>query len=317
MLHVSCYSHLEKKDKGQAAFRRFYALRAVGLAVELGWQLTRDKGWGLVGSADLCKVEVWGQLRVLTEGVWRKTKKCTLQLAAKDARLAHALLKKQCAMLGDLGLNTWLVDHNPEGSSRWLDLVGSFCPGRKNFGVQGRVWVELKVLSDRNFATDVAVHKGVLEKGLEAERRRDSSLQGVLLLVAEVGVGAAGQWATPQLSAALKFFSCESWQNAAGTLLKASRGRCKTAKPTVQAVLDSIRWEKTEPGGRRVGLVAQFLKALSLPHKNPGGRATTLNSLLAKAGATGTAYKTKVVGMPGRQPWVASEDSFRALYQCH
>ena len=136
MFLVTCYKHLEKKDKGALTFRSFFALRAVGLAVELGWKLTRDKG-GLVASADLRRVEVGGELRVFSEERWHKTRKCTLQLNAKDAALALTLLRKQGALLGDLGVNAWLVDYNPRGSSRWFDLVGSFNPGKQNFNVEG------------------------------------------------------------------------------------------------------------------------------------------------------------------------------------
>ena len=104
--------------------------------------------------------------------------------------------------------------------------------------------------------------------------------------------------------------------HAAGTLRKACRGHSKVAKPTVQAVLDGMDLETTKKTKRRVGLLAQFPKVLKMPYKNPGGRSKTLNELLEVAGVSGRAYEAKVVGMPGREPWVASEDTFRALYHC-
>ena len=114
----------------------------------------------------------------------------------------------------------------------------------------------------------------------------------------------------------MKTLSCSNWQNAAGTLRKVSRGQCKTTKPTLQAVLDSMRWYVTEKGRRDVKKLKDFLLAVGLAANNPGGRSLTFNSLLGHAGASGRLYEARVVGECGRAPWVASEDAFRALYNC-
>ena len=59
-----------------------------------------------------------------------------------------------------------------------------------------------------------------------------------------------------------------------------------------------------------------MLLAVGLAANNPGGRSLTFNSLLGHAGASGRLYEARVVGECGRAPWVASEDTFRALYNC-
>ena len=90
---VTRYTHLEKQNFGEAAFQKFSALRAVGLAVELGWKLTRDRG--CFSASDLKEVEVGGKLRVFAEERWRRQGKCTLSVAAADTQLASKLVRDQ------------------------------------------------------------------------------------------------------------------------------------------------------------------------------------------------------------------------------
>ena len=138
---VTRYTFLEKQNFGEAAFQKFSALRAVGLAVELGWKLTRDKG--SLSARDLKVVEVGGKLRVLAAERWRSQSKCTLSVAAADTQLAYRLVQQQAALLHTLNLNPWFVDTRRPGNKRPFDLVATFVAGQNNHGVHGRVWVVL------------------------------------------------------------------------------------------------------------------------------------------------------------------------------
>ena len=54
MVLVTSYTHLRKRDLHQS-YRPFVSLRAVGLSLELGWKLARDRGITAVSSQDLAK----------------------------------------------------------------------------------------------------------------------------------------------------------------------------------------------------------------------------------------------------------------------
>ena len=60
MVLVSAYKNLKKRDPG-FSHRTFAPLRAVGLAVELGWALAKDLGFPSVKAPDLSQVEVFGR----------------------------------------------------------------------------------------------------------------------------------------------------------------------------------------------------------------------------------------------------------------
>ena len=312
MALLTSYRHLEKKKQGETDFLPFLPLRAVGLSVELGWKLLRDTG--ILVATKLRQVEVSGQLRVLTEGSWRNTQRCSLQLAPRDAALAHKVVTKQCAMLSGLDINVWFVDVRPQGGSRTYDLLGSFSPCCKNFGVVGKLWVEIKVVSARRFEEDVEKWQKDLQLALPQERQRDPDLGGVLLLVASVEGGAGGQWAAPTHFAALKAASSEHWQVVAGAVKKASRGKCKGQKPPLQTVLDKMEWLPTGTGSK-VGLLRDFLRAFGLPVNNTGQRAEAFNALLAKERFEGRLEQVKLANKTGRWPWVASRSTFHALYK--
>jgi hypothetical protein len=314
MLSVTSYKHVEKKNAGEAAFLEFLPLRAVGLCVELCWKLVRDRGFGALGVALVRKVEVGGELRVLSEGKWRSAQRCTLELALRDAALAVAVVKRQSAILNDLGINVWQVDTKPQGSASTFDLLCCFHAGSKNYGVAGKLWVEIKVVTARRFDEDVATWRAQLEVALHTEHARDPDLQGVLLLVASVAKGAGGQWAAPAHFAYLKALSSDSWVVLAGAAKKTSRGKCQTQKPPLQTVLDKMEWH-TAATGSSVGLLRDFLRAFGLPVNNAGQRAETFNQLLRQSGCKERIKEVKLANKTGRKPWVGSKRAFRELYK--
>ena len=111
MVLVTAYKHLKKRDPG-FPFRTFAPLRAVGLAVELGWALAKDLGFPSVTAVDLGRVEVFGRSSgdLLVNGA--PSEKCQLQLKQADADLALSVLHRQRALLTDLGFNVWYTIRN-------------------------------------------------------------------------------------------------------------------------------------------------------------------------------------------------------------
>ena len=111
MVLVSAYKNLKKRDPG-FSHRTFAPLRAVGLAVELGWALAKDLGFPSVKAPDLSQVEVFGRNfgDLLVNGA--PSGGCKLQLQPGDADLALSVLRRQRALLTDLGFNVWCTIMN-------------------------------------------------------------------------------------------------------------------------------------------------------------------------------------------------------------
>ena len=183
---VTRYVHLQKQDPG-GDFRTFGALRSVGMAVDFAWKLTRDKGPGSVTKQTLQRFHVAGCLRVLSGGSWRRHRECDLELRSQDCAWAVSLFEKQKSLFADLNFNAFFVD------TRGCDLLGSFF-GPENFGLTGKVWVELNVFSEAPFPKDFAKLQDDLPQALARKQGRDSSLQGVLLVAVKVQPGSGGQW---------------------------------------------------------------------------------------------------------------------------
>ena len=313
MVLVTSYNCLQKPGRQGAANKAFAPLRAVGLSLELAWKVSRDKGFGAVVAADVSTVHVVGELRVFEEQRWRACRACDLQLRPQDASLSVAILRKERALFADLGLNVWLVDTRPGGGSVTYDLLGDFGTA-KNFGVTGRVWVELKVHADGAFESEVARCKQELAAALPQERDRDPSLQGVLLVVAKVPRAGAGHWGTPTLHAMLLSGAATDWINVAGGSRRAGRGQCIAGKPALTILWGKMQWVRTAQG-MEVALLRHFLEALGLPVNNAGQRAATFNTLLRQNGSSGKLFEAKIANKTGRKPWVGTKATFRDLYQ--
>ena len=107
----SCHKLLKKRDPG-FPLRSFAPLRAVGLAVELGWALAKDLGFPSVTAGNLSQVEVFGRNfgDLLVNGA--PSGGCQLKLLERDADLALSVLRRQRALLTDLGFNVWYTIMN-------------------------------------------------------------------------------------------------------------------------------------------------------------------------------------------------------------
>ena len=312
MVLVTAYRNLRKPGR-DGSFYPFNPLRAVGLAVEQGWKANRDKGLGVLQAADVSQVSVGGKLLLQTGQRWRAAASCTLQVRPQDAALATAVVHKQRALLSDLRLNVWSVDKGGGAKKRSLDLLADFSTA-KNFGVNGRLWVELKVLSSSTFESEMAKYRTELEEHFAKESRSDASLGGVLLLAARVAPGAGAGWSAPTLVALLKKRGAPDWQTLAGGSTRKGRGRCQSTKPPLGTLWQKVEWFQQQEGVDKVGLLKHFLQALQLPCKNPGQRAKTFNALLKRGCCKGHVFTGKLKNKCGRKPWVATKKTFRDLY---
>ena len=202
------------------------------------------------------------------------------------------MVQQQAALLNTLHLNTWLVDTKRPGNKRPFDLVGTFVPGQKTYGVHGRVWVELKCWSAATFGEQLGKTQDTLQDEFLKEQARDPTLQGVLVLASKVGQPTGGSWPKAALLATLWRDTEADWKTLAGKPQRVSRGQSRN-KPPLQEVWDNLEW-KTTAQNHKVARLSDFFGQLRLPVGNPGQRASTLNALLQQSGTTGRVYQTKL-----------------------
>ena len=312
MVLVTRYSALQKQDpKGK--FRCFSALRAVGLAVEVGHKAAEKKGPLAVKADDLSQVSVTGNLKVQQGHTLVNARKASLALRSQDAQLAKVLVLKQLSFLSQQHLNVWRVDK--QCGARTVDLLGAFHTTH-NYGVVDQVWVETKAFSAQFFAKELQRSRDDLEEVLKREEAKPkSTFGGVLLVAAKVTVAGTG-WASPALVCQLLTDSEGQWQTLQGQAPKAGRGQCRPGqKPALKQVLAGMEWVSV-PGGVKVGFLKHFLAALKLSKSSAGKRAATLNRQLCKHKLKNRlTNKLKLPQKCGRQPWVGHKATFEFLYK--
>lgn len=311
MVLVTRYSALQKQDpKGK--FRLFCALRAVGLAVELGHKAAEKQGPLAVKAVDLLQVSVTGSLKVQQGRSFVEARKVSLALRPQDAELAKVLLLEQLSFLSTQHLNVWKVDK--QRGAKTVDLLGAFHTSH-NYGVVDQVWVETKVFGAQFFAKELQRSRDDLLEVLRAEEaKRKSTVGGVLLVAAKVA-GLGSGWASPTLVCQLLTDSEGEWQTLEGQAPKTGRGQCRSGrKPPLKQVLAEMEWVGLK--GVKVGLLKHFLAALKLSKTSAGKRAATFNRQLRKHQLKNRlTNKLKLPQKCGRQPWVGNKATFELLYK--
>jgi len=223
---VRKYCKVRKKNE-EGTLKTFSPLRAVGLAVEVGHGYCKTHGFGRLSPASVSRVHVsGGSLQVKQGQRWRRVPSCDFELAPQEASFAVSVVRKHRAFFDDLGLNLWEADLRMPNRLGCYDLVGDFSV-KKNFGVLGLVWVELKVFSGQGFAGKLQAQRTLLEEKLEQVNLANSSVEAVLLLAARADkVGRS--WQAPTLAAQLLVADGSDWQTLAGRApAKIPRGRAK------------------------------------------------------------------------------------------
>ena len=215
------------------------------------------------------------------------------------------------AFFADLRLNVWSVGKGGTAKRRSLVLLADFC-NSENFGVEGRLWTDLKVLDKATFEAELASCEQELEERFAKEGKKGASLGGVLLLVARVAPHGGG-WSAPTLVATLKKRASPKRLDLAGVTKRPARGQCQSTEPPLATLWGKMEWfeQQVRP---KVGLLKDFLGGLRLPGKKPGQRASTFNSLLGRCGCQGRVFAGRLKNKCGRRPRVATKKPFRKLY---
>jgi hypothetical protein len=307
------YAHLRKKNAGEHSWLRFTPLRAVGLAVEEGHRLSKARGLGQVTAASLSTVKVSGSaVQVLEDRRWRAVSQCQLQLNEVESSFALSVVQKHRALFSSLQLNLWEADLKMPRRLGSYDLLGDFSLER-NFGVGGRVWVELKVISAHHFNSQLQSYQAKLEQQLAKVNEADPTVEAVLLVAAKAQRDGR-RWQSPQLVAKLHLMQNDTWQ-ALNTPSFTVRGKANPcSKPGLQAVWNQMEWVDHPTTQTKVGFLNHFLKALKLPRKTLGKRSKAFNKVLANAGLSDRLETVCLPNTSGQQPWVATKAAFRCLY---
>ena len=310
MALVTKYTDLRKLDTGDGEFHTFHALRAVGLAVEKGHKVVKEKGLGSVTPGDVSSVTVSGKLQLKEGERWRGARTCTLRLAAADKDFAHELVRKQRNVLADLRINIWDVDVRMKGGAGAFDLLGDFS-GAKNFGVVGKLWVELKVLDATSWASEVERARSSLETLLQRESAQNVNLGGVLFLAAKAERQGRA-WKVLSFYGTLLVAGESAWQDLVGQVKRVARGQ-SSSKPPLAQVWQKMEWF-TDAHGEEVGLLSHFLRAVRLCGMQPGERGPVFNEILQRARHAGRVREERIPNRAGRKPWIATRDTFRVVY---
>lgn len=307
---LTAYNTLRKADPQTMTHRQFFPLRAVGLAVELGHKLARQGGVGALLAEQLRTVRVCGDLQIYTAGEWRSARAAMLQLRPQDAQLALTIVKKHRALISDLGLNIWWPD--VQRGAKALDLVADFST-IKNFGVAGKLWVELKIFGKAEFEKRCEDARQTLLQEFGILQRRDGNFGGVILLAAQCE-SFGSVWGTPLLQAQLLSDPEGTWRDMLRPRLVA-RGQVATAKPTFAQIWRRMQQHTAKRGGHSVKLLKHFLKELKLPATNANERVRTYNRMLRKVGLSKKLTSQHVLELSGKPPIVGGKAVFRELYK--
>ena len=319
MLHAAAYSHVKKLDPKKGAYRVFTAERAVGLAVELVHKLARDKKWLLgITHEDVQTVFVQSNLQVERDGRWVHAQECTLALKQADADLAIAIAKRQRKFFSDMDANIFYLDRYLEISGLRLDMQVDFSVRNQLAELAaGHLWVELKAMSTKGFDNNLKAHMQQLRSALPDAQAEVPSITGFILLACTIQKLTASTWDTPKLVVRLFAGGQELEVSPSGNI--AGRGKCKTrTKPALGEVWASMEWRRPEgqAQGPLYASVASLLKKLGLPAGNVPKRCKHFNVALSKIpGFTGRVARTKLGGVSGSKPWVATKATLRENYK--
>ena len=147
-------------------------------------------------------------MKTIDEGnSWQTAGSCTLRLLDPDARMAKTILKQQFNFLHSLSFNTCYVQRRLGRGLPTLDVVGFFKD--PTHGIKGRVWVETKVLSAKNFDRDWAAEGQKIEDNFSQVQGEDPTIKGAILLATQLQRDGSSSWQRPKLVAQL--FTGVSW----------------------------------------------------------------------------------------------------------
>ena len=292
--------------------------RAVGIAVELGHAFCKEKGLGKLlkeeGLQAVRKVELSGPNLQVADAAWRfrRVAQCELELLREDAAFVQDMVKQHRGIAADLRFNFWEVDKKMKNRLGHFDFLGEFSTVKKNWGVEGILWVEMKVVKDGIFVDDkLELRRQELEGKLPRVVAAHPEVEGVILLVTKVQKDGR-KWSKPENPVQLHQVG-GGWKALAGRApKKVARGKAKR-KPGLQELWNTLPSEKID--GEQCFYVADFLVALGLPKDTIKKRVPVYNAMVADQDpAADELFQKKMDHKSGLPPWFGNRSAIRALY---
>ena len=302
------YRWLKKAVAKGGQLKPFSAERAVGLAVEQGHKFAKKQGLGKLTPESLPPLELTGRLEVFNGEKWTQPRSCNLVPKDPEAKLAVEIVQKQRAFVSDMHANIHYIDTKMPGSSKGaLDLICDFST-KRDYGIPGRLWVELKFFSAAGLAQKISSEETKLSKVFPQVQRADSTIEGVLLLVASAEKLAGSSWGKLRLIAKL-------YESGKGWCDLTTKGSMKPGVTLVD-VWKQVKWWRPDcaAGGDRAAL-DDFLRAVGSPVGHGGRDAAKFNSLLASKGISERLKIVKLRGRPGSTPWSGTKSVLRCIYK--
>ena len=126
-----------------------------------------------------------------------------------------------------------------------------------NYGILGRLWLELKVMSSRYYDSKVSRCKAKVAKKFVEVSALDATIESVMLITARVEKDGVG-WFPPSLDAWLFVPRRGDWSRVLGGPGNvALRGKADPAKkPPLSDVLRNVTWVEHPDTNERVGFLS-------------------------------------------------------------
>ena len=286
----------------------FTPLRAMGLALELAFQLGCSCGFMSVQAGDLQQVSVTGKelyVRSSAGQPWTRCPQVLLEVVPGHAEYVVQTYIKLLAKLHSLGLNIFRADVKIPGQHGSHDLTAAFM--LRQCLAAGMISVELKMRSfHRGWAKVLGKLKEACEERLKmlSGLKSQSTFQGILLVVVWCSK-AGGAWTASDL--AVELLTKEGWKKMQAPVTPV---RSPVRKP-LSKVFNEMTWHRLPMHRCLVGKVAHFLKALGKTTHDVASSAKMWNKNLPRQ-----VLKIKKVKFSrGDAPWVGSKVAFRRIYK--
>ena len=311
------YSHVKKPFR-DGTLKPFFPTRVLGLCLEQAYKASCEKGLSCLSLEDVATLELSGDLQVKAGAGFRATSQCTLQVAEQDAQLALDICRAQRKWLHGLGINLWKVDKPMGLRSGSFDLLGDMSLKTSLLAVQGMLWIELKVFSQKDCKEKMQALEPELEEKLKKVHAKHDHIKSVLLLVAQVSKASKTLWEKPKLKAALFTLATGEWMDVSASGVRVGKGQVADAsKPPVSILWPKIEFRKVS--GRIQGLFKHFLQGMGLASSSVDKRAASLNKALGKVKIQGRPFKGRLVqkkipNRPGKPVWMGTKKVFKALH---
>lgn len=189
---ITRYSNLLKKNP-QGTWDVFHAARAMGLSLEVGWDVAMQVGLLDVEEQHLDTLTVLGTLLKSVDGKsWLSAGQRRVKLTEPDAKCSMEVLKQQASFLSSLGVSICCCQRRLGRGLLTLDLLGFFA--KTGHGIKGRVWIETVVFSVKNFAKSSGDELQKIEDTFARVQGQDPTIKGAILLAAEIQRDGPRNW---------------------------------------------------------------------------------------------------------------------------